>query len=303
MPAELPSATVLRLLALPAHQQVDAAMQVLHEAPEPVPEVWNSRFAEGSLFDAWTRTTIAERAHEALAAAAQPALQPGFHAIEIGAGNGRLWRQVLPADATGTLSVVDPVAEAIDEVRAVVPPGVEVIGEVAGVESVELPAADLVVCSMTLHHLAGVDAAQRAAHGLAGPGKGEVLQAFRDAVRPREGVVLLLEADIDCELDLPPGDPRLRDHIFDSYVRRCARSIVEADLPRAVSPDLHARWEALLRHWFLGQLAVADAPLAARDVYELTVDRWLQVVAAAGLHVREHRFTDPWKLFHLYTLA
>lgn len=304
MPAPRPSDHVLRLLDLPAAEQVPEALALLAEAPEALPEAWNSRFAEGSLFDAWTRTTIATAAHTALAEAAAPCLAlDGFHAVEIGAGNGRLWRQVLRPDARGTLTVIDPVAEAIEQVAAVVPPGVQVVGIQAGVESARLPEAELVVCSMTLHHLAGLDAGHRADHGLRGPGKGEVLAAIRDAIRPRGGRALLLEADIDCEIDLAPGAPELRDRIFDSYVRRCARSIVEADLTRPVAPDLLARWEALLRHWFLGQLVVADLPLPQRDVYELTVDRWLALLERVGLDVRDHRFTDPWSLFHLYVLS
>jgi hypothetical protein len=298
-----PSSVVSELLALPDPQQVPRAMKVLRSTPEALPEAWNSRFADGSLFDAWTRTTIAQQAHEALAEAARPALVDGFSAVEVGAGNGRMWRQALSPLARGTLTVIDPVPEAIELVAASVPEGVDVRGVVGLVEEVDLPEADLIVCSMTLHHLAGVDAEQRAAHGLQGPGKVEVLERFRSALAPRDGLGLLLEADIDCELDLAPGDPALRDNVFDSYVRRCARSIVEADLPRPVAPDLHARWEALLRHWFLGQLAVADAPVAERDVYELTVDRWLAVLQRAGLTVRRHGFTDPWKLFCLYELG
>jgi len=298
-------ARVGELLRLPPGQQVAAARAILDEAPEAIPERWNSRFAEGSLFEAWTRTTIARQAHAALADAAAPHLAgPGFHAVEIGAGNGALWAELLTPTSRGTLTVVDPVAEAVAQVAAVVPPGVELHPVVRPVQEVELPAADLVVCSMTLHHVAGRDAAERRRHGLAGPGKREVLEAIGGALAPRQGRGLLVEADIHCEVDRPPGDPQLREAIFDSYVRRCARSILEADLGGApVSDDLRARWEALVRHWFLGQLEVAEVSVAERDVYELEVAGWLELVQRADLHVVGHRFVDDWRLFHLYELA
>jgi len=289
------------LLELPQAQQVDAARALLEQAPAPMPEAWNSRFGPGSLFDAWTRTTIARQAHRALAAVVLPTVrQPTFSVVEVGAGNGRLWASVLDDDDRGRLTVVDPVPEAIEQVRAVVPAGVEVVGIEGCVEDVDLPQADLIVCSMTLHHLAGRDAAERARHGLTGPGKAEVLTSMRRSLLPG-GRLVLLEADIHCEVDVPSGDPSLRDAIFDSYVRRCGRSIVEADLGAGGGDaDLRARWEALLRHWFLGQLAVADLPVAERDVYELEVSGWLQLLATAGFEVTSHRFTDRWKLFHLY---
>jgi len=37
-----------------------------------------------------------------------------------------------------------------------------------------------------------------------------------------------------------------------------------------------------------------------RDVYELRVPEWLQVLAAGDACVSSHRFTDPQALFHQY---
>jgi len=295
------SQQLVQLLVRPPGEQVDAARAWLADVAEPMPEAWNSRFGPGSLFDAWTRTTIARRARQGLAEVVGPVVaRPGFRVMEVGAGNGELWAEVLPADARGVLTVIDPVEEAVAAVRAVVPAGVEVVPVVDRVERVALPPSELMVCSMTLHHLAGRSAAEREAVGLSGPGKREVLQAMREALQP-EGRLVLLEADIHCEVDRAPGDPGLRDAIFDSYVRRCALSIIEADLSRpGVPTDLRARWEALLRHWFLGQLAVADLPIPERDVYELRVAGWLELLAEAGFEVVDHRFTDRWRLFHRY---
>ncbi len=297
-------AKVERLLTLPRGRQVDAARAFLATHSDPLPEAWNTTFGPRSLFDAWCRTSVARKVHGGVWEAVSPRLRDGFVLVEVGGGDGSTWRGRLDG-RRGTLVVVDPVAEVHERVREVVPATVDVVAIQAPVQEAALPAADVVVCSLTLHHVAGRDADERRAQGLDGPGKREVLQAFGRALAPRDGLGVLVEADVDCELDLPPGHPALADHIFDSYVRRCARSIVEDVRVRGPGedPDLVGRWRALLRHWFVGQLAVVDVPVAERDVYELTVPRWLQVLDAAGLEVTDHRFVDELPLFHRYLFA
>ena len=161
---------------------------------------------------------------------------------------------------------------------------------------------DVVVCSLTLHHLAGADAAERLAHGLLGPGKLEVLRTVHDALAA-DGLFLVNEADIHCDVQIPPG-PLLAERLLDSYVRRCAGSLLHDIATRAdADDDLRARWASITRHWCLEQLAYADVPLAERDVYELDVTRWLALFARAGLQVHDHAFTDASNLFHRYVLG
>ncbi len=301
MPADLPIEDhIERLLQLPRAEQVPATRRLLADRSAPLPETWNTAFGPHSLFDAWCRTTVARRVHQGIRGVVLPHLTPGFVLVEVGGGDGATWKGHL--EVPGTLVVVDPVPEVHERVRAAVPPFVNVVAIETPVEEAELPDADMLVCSLTLHHVAGRDAAERAIHGLAGPGKREVLESFARCLAARDGVGVLMEADVDCEVDLAPGDPALEDHIFDSYVRRCARSIV-ADVRKRgpkEDPDLLGRWRALLRHWFLGQLAVANLPVAERDVYELTVPRWLALLDNAGLHVSSHDFVDELPLFHRY---
>jgi hypothetical protein len=222
--------------------------------------------------------------------------------VEVGGGDGSLWREV-PADLEFELIVVDPSEECAERVRAAVGPGTRVRAIVAPVERVELPPCDLVICSLTLHHVAGEDAAQRAAHGLAGPGKLELLRGFGDAVRPRDGRVVLGEADVYCDLALPPGDPLLVERLIDSYVRRFGRSILDDVETREVDPSTRAAWRAILRDWALAQIGAADATIEARDVYELDVRTWLRLFDAAGLKVESRRCTDGYALFHQYVLG
>jgi hypothetical protein len=223
----------------------------------------------------------------------------GFRVIDVGGGDGSVWRQ-LPLDGrVGEIIVVDPLPEAHQRVREATPPSIVVTGLTARVEEAQLPDADAIVCSLTLHHVAGRDADERRAHGLQGPGKREVLHAFGEALRARDGYGVLVEADVDCELDLAPRDPQLKANLFDSYVRRCASSILD-DLPR-LDGELRERTEGLLQHWFLGQIRAADVPSGERDVYELSVARWLMLLDTAGLDVVDHAFCDALPLFHRYT--
>ena len=60
---------------------------------------------------------------------------------------------------------------------------------------------------------------------------------------------------------------------------------------------------ALIRHWFLGQIAMADVARAERDVYELRTDQWEAVLASAGVETTSPRCVDDRSLFHLYRLS
>lgn len=296
------SDAIAALLELPPAQQVAAARALIARLPaaDP-PEVWNTRFGPGSLFEAWTATSIARRVHREIVAELRPRVAtPGWRLVEVGGGDGSIWADVLVDAAPGEVFVVDLVPEAIDQVRARVPASVTVHGHIGSIQDAPLPDCDGLICSMTLHHVAGWDASERAEHGLVGPGKKEILEAFGVALRPRDGMGLLVEADVDCDLDLASGSPELAEHIFDSYLRRCGRAIL-ADIADPSAPAAFKdRWHGLLRHWFLEQLSVAEVPVAQRDVYELTVPRWTQLIADAGLCLDAHRNVDDWALFQLY---
>lgn len=292
---------VLDLLALPRGEQPDAVERLLARAT-PVSEAWNTRFGPDSLFDAWTGTTVVQGLYAANAAVLRDLLdgREDWCVVEVGAGDGSLWEQVLRPDDRGTVVFVDPVPEAHEVARRKLPPGVTARSLVQRVEEAALPEADAVVCSLTLHHLAGRDRAEREAHGLTGPGKLEVLRAFARSTSARRGLVLLVEADVHCEIDLAPGDPVLRDRLLDSYVRRCGLSIVH-DLAAATG-ERADRLRAILQGWCLEQVRAWTAPLAERDVYELDVGRWRELAARAELHVTRVRCTDRYGLFYQYVL-
>lgn len=295
------------LLQRPRSEHVGAVRALLADLPEPeVNEAWNTAFGPGSLFEAWTRTSVASGVYAANQAVIRPWLdgRKGWVAVEIGAGNGELWARTLRSDDVGTLMAIDPSAEALRVLGSRLPEGVTLDARVGRVEDVgALPDADLVVCALTLHHLAGRDAEERARHGLTGPGKTEVLERVARSLTGRGGRLVLSEADIHCEVDLASGSAILRERLLDSYVRRCAVSILD-DLFKAegrlVETDLSNRWRHIARHWCLEQVGMAEVPVAERDVYELDVGRWLEVLDRAGLEVLSQRCSDDYGLFHQY---
>ncbi len=310
------------LLKLPRGRQLDAVHRLRanlpappprHTPPSPAPlngppgpeaaaEDWNTAFGPRSLYEAWSRTPLMRALYAANAATLRAWLdrRPDWTVVEVGGGNGRLWAETLREGDRGTLVVIDPHPEPAARISALVPEGVTVVHRRAAVPNAAIPEADAVVCSLTLHHVAGADADERARHGMTGPGKREALTAMADALRSRGGLLLLNEADIYCDLGLRPGDPILAERLLDSYVRRCAAALLCAIDEEASDPDLRARWWTIIRRWCLDQVDVAQRPVEARDVYELDVPRWLDLLDAAGLTVLSHDFTDPWNLFHRY---
>ena len=291
------------LLGLPRGEQLDALTRLQTELGPPASrEAWNTSFGPDSLFDAWTRAPITRALYSANASLVSKTLagRNDWHVVEVGGGDGRLWKNLLAEDARGTLWVVDPHEEPHRQVRAVVPPSVSVSSCQCFVQDADLPEADVLICSLTLHHVAGHDTVHRRSVGLTGPGKLEVLHAFRDALAARNGVLILNEADVHCDIGLAPGDPILADRLFDSYVRRCAASLLHAIEHEGAPDELRARWWTILRRWCLDQLGAADVPFERRDVYELDVPRWMALLDAAGFEVVDRGFTDRWSLFHRY---
>ncbi len=290
------------VLELPRRRQAEALRELRARVTVPADEAWNTRFGPESLYEAWSRATVMRSlyAHNRRALR-EVVARDGFRIVEVGGGNGRLWEGLLHEGSRGELVVVDPVPEVHAQVAAVIPTGVRLVARAARVEEVDLPEADAAVASLVLHHVAGADADERARHGLSGPGKREVLERLGASVAAPGGFVLVNEADVYCDLGLAPGDEVLRDRLIDSYVRRCALSLL--DDWSAAPAEERARLEALIWRWCVDQVGMADAPREARDVYELDVPRWLDLFEASGLSVHERTFTDVYGLFVGYRLS
>ncbi|MFM2162323.1 MAG: hypothetical protein RLZZ383_1835 [Pseudomonadota bacterium] len=302
-------ATLRALVALPRHAQraaLDAFRATLHDPPTP--EAWNTAFGPGSLYAAWAKTPWMQRlylanrdaVHAALARARARHGAAGWTALEVGGGDGSLWREALRDDDVGTLYVVDPhpdPAERIRSIAAAAAPQVRVVALQKRLEVASLPSADVAVASLVLHHIAGRDASARQAVGLEGPGKLEALVALRAALAPNGGRLVVNEADVHCDIELAPGDALLADRLIDSYVRRCAMLLADAIEREPADADLRDRWWTILRRWCLDQVDQADVVIEDRDVYELDTPRWEALLRDAGFRVLRRQFTDEAGLF------
>lgn len=300
------SAALEAALALPRQAQPEALRQVSARIEVGALEEWNSRFGVDSLFDAWTSNHLLHGLYSANAACLRQCLSADWTAIEVGGGDGRLWSH-LSNIQPGNLWVVDPNPGVHERLRSVLPSQIQLHSVVAPIESVlpDLPPAHAVICSLTLHHVAGADAEERRAAGLPGPGKLEILNALRETIVQNDGVILINEADIHCDLEIESGSALLKERLIDSYVRRTARALcreIYALEQNGDPEERRIRLLALIKHWCLDQIDMADQPVADRDVYELDVARWMALFKRADLFIHEHHFTDQWLLFHRYEL-
>jgi len=294
--------TLDQLVLLPRAHQLAAIEELWTIYERTDYEQWNTAFGSRSLYDAWARLPFMRSLYNHNRSLIRQALQgrSDWHVVEIGGGNGALWQNFLSTLHPGTLTLIDPNVDAHVAISGRLPEHVKFRALNYDVERVEIPDADVIVCSLTLHHIAGMNTAQRRAFGLDGDGKKEILQRVVAAIRDRHGIAILNEADCYNEIDLAPGDPVLVDHFIDVYIRRAARGIAAAlEMPGA-DPELRQAWELILKHWCIDQVALALSPRDQRDVYELDVVHWLSLLADVGAEVTTHCYTDTLHLFQQY---
>lgn len=293
------------LLTLPRGRQALFLRSALTALPKPAfKEEWNTRFGPGTLFEAWTASSVASAIYESNAKLIRDFLgqRENWRILEIGGGDGRLWSRVFQEESQGELHVIDPAQEVHDQIAGLLPEGVTLHSQVKLAQDADFLDVDLVVCSLTLHHVPGADEAECAKHSVAGPGKLFILNKMRESIQKRSGLAILNEADIYCDIGLPQSDPILIDRLLDSYVRRCGLSLLHDIEGEEGSADMKDRWRAMTRHWCLEQVEMGHKPIAERDVYELDVPRWLTLIERAGFNVESHQFTDEYGLFHQYLL-
>ena len=294
------------ILALPRAKRREALKQLRKHLPSDPSEEWNTTFGANSLYEAWSTVGPMQGIYEHNRDVIRKYLEgrDAWHVVEVGGGNGALWRGFFGESAQGTFTLVDPVADAHEAVASALPEGVVFQAVVAPVETVNISEADVLVCSLMLHHVAGLDVEQRYGYGLIGPGKHELLQGFLRCVRSRDGICILNESDIYTELDLPPEDPILMDRLIDSYISRAGMAVAAALAQPGLDSSLKHRLEAILLRWCIDQVELAGTcPRAERDVYELDTPCWKRVLERAEARILSHRFTDDWNLFHQWVLA
>ena len=108
------------LVLLPRAQQYSALRQLRKNFTESHDEQWNTAFGPTSLYEAWTQLPLMQGLYQRNRAVIHETLQgrSDWHIVEIGGGNGALWQGLLDTQQAGTLTLIDPHAEAHDAVAA-----------------------------------------------------------------------------------------------------------------------------------------------------------------------------------------
>ncbi|MDX1886667.1 class I SAM-dependent methyltransferase [Mycolicibacterium sp. 120270] len=293
------------LVLLPRGRQYEALQTLRQKTQAADHEQWNTTFDSTSLYQAWTRLPLAQGVYEVNRPVIRRAIagREDWRIVEIGGGNGALWQEFFADAPPGTLTLIDPNQNAHTAVAGRLPEHVELHSIIEPAETADIPGCDVLVCSLTLHHVAGRDTQERAAFGLDGVGKLEILQRCLAAIRDRAGVAVLNEADCYHEIDLAPGDPALIDSFIDAYVRRTARAVADTMARSGDGDESSHPWQLILRHWCLDEVDYAFADRADRDVYELDVASWLALLARAGARDVNHIYSDEWNLFVQYVFG
>ena len=269
-------------------------------------EEWNTSFDIDSLYEAMTRLSIVRNIYRETRLRIRDhlgKLETPWHVVELGAGNGAVWRDFMTEGLPGRLTVVDPVESVHSTVSAILPDCVEYQAITDKVEDcLPLPECDVVLISLMLHHVAGRSAADKQRVGLHGPGKLEILKAVRESVASTNGIVVVNEGDVYADIDLAPGDCSLVNNFIDGYVRRFALSILDDIEERKPDEVLRNRWLTLMKKWSFEQVDQGRKPWGERDVYELDVARWMKLFNDSGFRVEQHGYLDEYLLFHQYVL-
>ena len=145
------------LILLPRAAQYDALQRLRASHTDFNREEWNTAFGESSLYEAWTQLPFMQSLYGHNRGVIHGALgdRQDWHIVEIGGGNGVLWDGVFAEHRPGLLTLIDPHPEAHMAVAGRLPQHVVFNSIVEHVEAAEVRDADLVVCSLTLHHVRG----------------------------------------------------------------------------------------------------------------------------------------------------
>jgi hypothetical protein len=294
-----------QVLSLPIAWQREALKKIRKEINTTIDEQWNTDFGKNSLYQAWSEIDPMRGLYNTNRKIIRDFLadKKKWIIIEIGGGNGALWKDFFQDNSEGTFILIDPVKNSHNAVSSELPGRITFRSIIEPVENVSLPAADIIVCSLMLHHIPGFDMAHNKRFGINSPGKYDILCRFLQSIRIRNGICIINESDIYTDIDLPPDDPVLIHRLIDSYIKRAGKSVAKKIDDPDISGSVKKRLELILIHWLIDQVEIAGAaPVQARDVYELDTIEWLKLLALSGAKIINHKFTDDWHLFHQYII-
>jgi len=287
------------IMQLPHIVQPEKFVELAQKYTQEAPKIEESEFKLGlvSFFDAFTQTSFLQNVYQKNSETIRQKISTieNWRIVEIGGGNGALYQKLLTESDVGEIVLIDPVPQVHERVRQILPPGVILTSIIEHAENATIPDCDVLVMSLVLHHIPGIDVSKRTQYGFeATKGKLEVLQMCYASLVARNGICIVNENDLDTELDLEPNSMVLRNNFFDASIRRLAMGMCDEILSRAdqVSLALIRQWKLLLGEWGVKFMRNADREVTHRHVYGLSVARWLQLFNRSGFFVESYRFTD-----------
>lgn len=295
-----------KIINLPQRHQRDAIRVLVRNLKPTINEAWNTNFAEGSLYDAWAQTLPMRNLYETNRNTIKKYISEknNFTILEIGGGNGELWKNFFNSQTKGNYILIDPVEDSHVAVAKNIPENVSFISIKKKIQDIEtLPESDIIVSSLMLHHVPGCFYEENKKYEIDGPGKGDILLKMKESIKNNDGIIILNESDVYTDIKINPKTYILYHRLIDSYVRRAAKSIAFMIENEDISEDLFLKLEQVIIKWSLEQIEIAgNAALKNRDVYELDMIHWFELFEKIGLKIVSHKITDEWHLFHQYIL-
>jgi len=293
------------IISLPQGHQRDAVRKLRATFPQTIGEEWNTEFGKDSLYEAWSQILPMRNIYGLNKKVIREYLSKldNFTIVEIGGGNGALWRNFFTDTQKGNFILVDSNQNAHDVVKETLPKNINFESVVKKIQDTEIPEADIIVCSLALHHVPGISETENKKYDINSLGKLDILNKFLNSVRAKNGIIILNESDVYTDIKLKPRAPFLFQRLVDSYIRRACKAIIYTMETEDISEDLFNKLEQVIIKWSLEQIERAgNASLQERDVYELDSIHWLELFEMAKAEVVSHKNSDEWNLFHQYVL-
>jgi hypothetical protein len=295
-----------KIITLPQRHQRDAIRVLSRNFKQIINENWNTLFGPESLYEAWSNILPMRNLYEVNRNVISKIIseKQNFTILEIGGGTGALWKNFFTSKHNGNYILIDPVEDSHIAVSKVIPENIPFFSLKKGIQQIEtLPNADIIICSLMLHHIPGIEYHENIKYGIESLGKGDILKKMLQSIKENDGIIILNESDVYTDIKLPPKSHLLYHRLIDSYVRRAAKSIAFMMETEDIQDELYLKLEQIILSWSLDQIEiVGNADLDKRDVYELDTIHWQELFDKIGAEIVNHKVTDEWHLFHQYIL-
>lgn len=250
-----------KILTLPQRHQRDA-LRILSRSFKPSDsETWNKRFDQDSLYESWSQILPMRNLYEVNKNVINKKLSElqNFTIVEIGGGNGALWRNLFNPNQKGTFILIDPTEESHEAVKKAIPSNIEFISIKKSVEELnQIPEADIIVCSLVLRFIPGTEKEENKKYGIDRIGKAQIIRKILESIRIKNGILIINETDVYTDIKIAPKTHFLFHSLIDSNIRRLAKSISFMMETEELTEDLFKKLELIIINWlfFMSKLHV-----------------------------------------------